>query len=128
MRVPQLAIHLDRAIGQEGLKLDQQQHGADHRGRERQEGAFRDLLAAEIGCDAASIKSWDAMLHDLSPSRHRRRRGHAGRARLDRSAYLGLEAVIMPRRPAQRAASPSHSSITKKSGAEVAAVLTGRSG
>ncbi len=98
MRVPQLAIHLDRAIGQEGLKLDRQQHMAPISAvGERHEGAFRDLLAAEIGCAATAIKSWDAMLHDLTPSRLIGvDEDMLAAPRLDNlcSAYLGLEAVI----------------------------------
>ncbi|MEC7232396.1 MAG: M18 family aminopeptidase, partial [Planctomycetota bacterium] len=98
MRVPQLAIHLDRAISQDGLKLDRQQHMAPITAvGERHEGAFRELLAAELGCEPAAIKSWDAMLHDLTPSRligvHE---DMLAAPRLDNlcSAYLGLEAVI----------------------------------
>ena len=98
MRVPQLAIHLDRAIGQEGLKLDRQQHMAPITAvGERREGAFRDLVAAEIGCAPTAIKSWDAMLHDLTPSRLIGvDEDMLAAPRLDNlcSAYLGLEAVI----------------------------------
>lgn len=98
MRVPQLAIHLDRAISQDGLKLDRQQHMAPITGvGDRREGAFRELLADEIGCAPGAIKSWDAMLHDLTPSRLIGvDEDMLAAPRLDNlcSAHLGLEAVI----------------------------------
>lgn len=98
MRVPQLAIHLDRGIYEQGLKLDRQQHMAPVIAvGDPREGAFADLLAAEIGCDAGAIKSWDAMLHDLTPSRLiGEDEDMLAAPRLDNlcSAYLGLEAVI----------------------------------
>ncbi len=69
LRIPQLAIHLDRQITNEGLKLDKQLHltpvwdvGAPS------EGAFGDLLAEELGVAVDEIAAWEVMLHDLTPS------------------------------------------------------------
>ncbi len=64
LRIPQLAIHLDRDITTTGLLLNPQQHlhplwgtGADGR-------AFSELLAELTGRDDAV--AWDAMTHDLT--------------------------------------------------------------
>jgi aspartyl aminopeptidase len=67
LRVPQLAIHLDRGVNQ-GLKLDAQQHllpiwglGAPS------EGDLLEFLAAEVGVDAGEIAAHDLVVHDLTP-------------------------------------------------------------
>ncbi len=67
LRVPQLAIHLDRSVNQ-GLKLDAQQHllpiwglGAPA------EGDLLEFLAAEVGIDAHEIAAHDLVVHDLTP-------------------------------------------------------------
>ena len=68
LRIPQLAIHLDRGVN-EGLKLNAQQHLVPVWGLgSAQEGDFVELLADELGVLPADILSWDAMLHDLSPA------------------------------------------------------------
>lgn len=69
LRVPQLAIHLDRTIGEKGLKLDKQQHMAPVMAvGDAKEGAFAELLGQELGVQPGAIKSYDAMVHDLTPS------------------------------------------------------------
>ncbi len=68
LRVPQLAIHLDRGVN-DGLKLNPQQHLVPVWGLgSPDEGAFRRFLAKEIGVTEDAVLSWDAMLHDLTPS------------------------------------------------------------
>ncbi|MCQ4042957.1 M18 family aminopeptidase [Streptantibioticus rubrisoli] len=67
LRVPQLAIHLDRQVN-EGMTLDRQKHmqpiwglgGTD-------EGALIGFLAAEAGVDASDVVGWDLMTHDVQP-------------------------------------------------------------
>lgn len=67
LRVPQLAIHLDRGLSTDGLKLDPQQHlvpiwslgPADN-------GAFRNFLAAELGVGSADVLSHDVVTYDLT--------------------------------------------------------------
>jgi aspartyl aminopeptidase len=68
VRVPQLAIHLNREVTTEGLVLNPQVHlnplfttdpGPD----------FRALLGAALGLDPGAILSWDAMLHDAQGAR-----------------------------------------------------------
>ncbi|MEM8710334.1 MAG: M18 family aminopeptidase [Planctomycetota bacterium] len=69
LRVPQLAIHLDRGVTDSGLKLDKQFHMAPVMAvGDRSEGAFRRFLAGELGVEPEAVKSWDAMLHDLTAS------------------------------------------------------------
>jgi aspartyl aminopeptidase len=65
LRVPQLAIHLDRSISIDGLHLNPQQHmtpvwGIDA-GLELQS-----VLAARLDVAASSILSWELMCHDLT--------------------------------------------------------------
>jgi aspartyl aminopeptidase len=67
LRVPQLAIHLDRDLHADGLKLDPQQHlvpiwslGAP------QPGAFRDFLAAELEVPPGDVLSHDMVAYDLT--------------------------------------------------------------
>lgn len=66
LRIPQLAIHLDRSIMSEGLRLDPQRHmipvwstGTDIR--------FVEWLADRLEVDARDVLAWDAMTHDLTP-------------------------------------------------------------
>ncbi|MFJ2718757.1 M18 family aminopeptidase [Streptomyces sp. NPDC091412] len=69
LRVPQLAIHLDRQVSAEGLKLDKQRHlqpvwglGDDVR-----DGDLIAFLAAEAGLDAGEVAGWDLMTHSVEP-------------------------------------------------------------
>ncbi|MFH0243431.1 M18 family aminopeptidase [Streptomyces sp. HK10] len=67
LRVPQLAIHLDRQAN-DGLKLDRQRHMTPVWGLgEPREGDLVDFLAAEAGLDAADIAGWDLMVHSVEP-------------------------------------------------------------
>jgi aspartyl aminopeptidase len=67
LRVPQLAIHLDRDMRTEGLKLDPQQHlvpiwslGTP------QAGAFRDFVAAELDVPPGDVLTHDVVTYDLT--------------------------------------------------------------
>lgn len=67
LRVPQLAIHLDREVNQ-GLKLDAQRHllpiwGLGH----SHEGDLLEFLAAETGIDASAVAAHDLVVHDINP-------------------------------------------------------------
>ena len=69
LRVPQLAIHLDREISDKGLHLNRQKHMVPVWGLGTSEaGDFRSFLAAHLDVEAADILNWDLMLHDLTPS------------------------------------------------------------
>ncbi|MBC9727689.1 M18 family aminopeptidase [Streptomyces sp. TRM68367] len=69
LRVPQLAIHLDRSVTAEGLKLDKQRHmqpvwglGSDVR-----DGDLIAFLAQESGLAAGDVTGWDLMVHSVEP-------------------------------------------------------------
>lgn len=66
LRVAQLAIHLDREIGERGLVLDRQQHITPiwALGSSRVD-SFRCWLAAEIGRDASDVIGWDLSCFDF---------------------------------------------------------------
>ncbi|MGK5533185.1 M18 family aminopeptidase [Streptomyces sp. URMC 129] len=67
LRVPQLAIHLDRAAN-EGLKLDRQQHMTPVWGiGTPREGELIDFLAAEAGLAGRDVTGWDLMAHSVEP-------------------------------------------------------------
>jgi aspartyl aminopeptidase len=67
LRVPQLAIHLDRDIGAGGLKLDAQQHVVPIWSVGPPEaGAFRKFLATELDVSPADVLTHDVMTYDLS--------------------------------------------------------------
>jgi aspartyl aminopeptidase len=70
-RVPQLAIHLDRKINDEGLKLNAQNHLAPIWGLAGGSGDANDalrLLAEEAGLPAAELIAHDLSLYDLNAS------------------------------------------------------------
>ena len=70
LRVPQLAIHLDRSVSAEGLKLDKQRHltpiwglGSDVR-----DGDLIAFLEESAGLPAGEVTGWDLMTHSVEPS------------------------------------------------------------
>jgi aspartyl aminopeptidase len=67
LRVPQLAIHLDRQVNQ-GLKLDAQEHLLPVWGLGRPaEGDLIGFLAAEARVDPAEVAAHDLVVHELTP-------------------------------------------------------------
>jgi len=69
VRVPQLAIHLDREINDKGLLLNRQQHlnpvwgiGTTY------DGEFLDWITEAAAVGDAEVLAWDAMCHDTLPS------------------------------------------------------------
>lgn len=73
LRIPNLAIHLQREISQEGLRLNPQQHLAPLLGLE-DAPPLPELLAAELGAkglaeiDAADVRAFDLMTYDTQPA------------------------------------------------------------
>jgi aspartyl aminopeptidase len=67
LRVPQLAIHLDRGAN-EGLKLNPQVHLSPIWGLgDWAEGDLVDFLAEEYRLSPDEILGWDLMVHDVAP-------------------------------------------------------------
>ena len=64
MRIPQLAIHLDRGVNDNGLKLDKQTHTAPVWSVSRRGLSILDHLAALAGCDGDDIDGFDLMVFD----------------------------------------------------------------
>jgi aspartyl aminopeptidase len=98
LRVPQLAIHLDREIGERGLQLDRQQHLTPIWGLgDVAEGDFRAWLAGELGVPGTDVLGWDLACFDHQPSAVLGRRGELLAApRLDNlcSSFGALEALL----------------------------------
>ena len=70
-RVPQLAIHLDRTINEQGLKLNPQNHLAPIwglAGSAKPEDAFADLLANAAGVPVDQLLTHDLSLFDVTPA------------------------------------------------------------
>ena len=102
MRVPQLAIHLDRDVNRDGLRLNPQLHLTPVWGTGAVEaGEFAAFLADELSgsdgdVDGADIAAWDVMLHDLTPPARLGRHGDLlASARLDNlvSCWAALESI-----------------------------------
>ncbi|MEU5050655.1 M18 family aminopeptidase [Streptomyces sp. NPDC021096] len=105
LRVPQLAIHLDRGVNQDGLKLDKQRHMTPIWGLgDVAEGDLIRFVAEEAGLDAAEISGWDLMVHSVeAPAYLGRDRELLAGPRMDNllSVHAGLAAL------AAAAASPA---------------------
>lgn len=69
LRVPQLAIHLDRSVSGEGLKLDKQRHMQPvwGLGDDVLDGDLIAFLEQEAGLAAGSVAGWDLMTHPVEP-------------------------------------------------------------
>lgn len=97
LRVSQLAIHLDRTVRTEGLRLNDQQHLAPHWGLGVERRDFRSWLAERAGVDASDLLGFDAMTHDLTPARRIGEEGELiASARLDNLAtsYAAVRALL----------------------------------
>ncbi len=100
LRVPNLAIHLYREINSEGLKLNAQRHLAPLFGL-GDDGAFADLLCAEIAKEGAMVEredvlAWDLMAYDCQLSTVSGAEGefiHAPRLDNLASSHAGLSAL-----------------------------------
>jgi aspartyl aminopeptidase len=66
MRIPQLAIHLDRAVNEEGLKLDKQQHLTPVWSVGRRDLRILDRLADLAGCRVADVAGYDIVAFDTA--------------------------------------------------------------
>jgi aspartyl aminopeptidase len=67
LRVPQLAVHLDRGVNSDGLKLNPQVHLTPVWALgEPLQGDLIEFVAAEYGLRQSEVLGWDLMLHDVS--------------------------------------------------------------
>ncbi|QIP85543.1 M18 family aminopeptidase [Streptomyces sp. Tu 2975] len=68
LRVPQLAVHLDRSVNTDGLKLDRQRHMQPIWGLgDVEEGDLIRFLEAESGIPQGEVTGWDLMAHSVEP-------------------------------------------------------------
>ncbi len=68
LRVPQLAIHMDRSIHEKGLHLDKQRHMQPIWGLgDAHEGDLISFLEEENGIAAGDVTGWDLMVHSIEP-------------------------------------------------------------
>jgi aspartyl aminopeptidase len=100
-RVPQLAIHLDRAITDDGLKLNKQQHLAPIWGLAAKDedpvAALHALVASAVGLAPAEVAASDLSLTDLQRAARLGRDGEflvAGRLDNLVSCHAGLTALL----------------------------------
>jgi len=66
-RVPNLAIHLNRTVNTDGLKLNKQKHLAPVVGIAKDGPLLLPLLCEELGCKDEDILGWELGLHDTVP-------------------------------------------------------------
>ncbi|MGW1779512.1 M18 family aminopeptidase [Streptomyces sp. NPDC002143] len=69
LRVPQLAIHLDRSVNNDGLKLDKQRHLQPvwGLGNDVRDGDLIAFLEQESGLAPGQVTGWDLMVHSVEP-------------------------------------------------------------
>ncbi|MCA9531987.1 MAG: M18 family aminopeptidase [Myxococcales bacterium] len=103
LRVPSLAIHLDRTVNTEGLKLNPQKHMVPvvaleppSAGGKLERFHLRGLLSTELGTTPDAILGWDLLLYDVQPAARLGASGELISApRLDNlaSCHAGLHAL-----------------------------------
>ncbi|MEU1263970.1 M18 family aminopeptidase [Streptomyces cellulosae] len=112
LRVPQLAIHLDRAVNSDGLKLDKQRHMQPvwGLGEDVRDGDLVAFLEETAGLPQGSVTGWDLMVHPVEPPAYLGRDRelvagprmdnllsvHAGTAALAAAAARGSELSYIP--------------------------------
>lgn len=98
LRIPQLAIHLDRSIDEQGLRLNRQLHLAPIWTLDSGSGTgFLEAVAAEAGLSAAEVVGHDLMLFDPTPSRLAGADGEMlSASRIDNlvSCFAAVEALV----------------------------------
>ncbi len=96
LRIPQLAIHLDREITKEGLKLASSHMNPVWGLDKTESGSFKGFLSEQLYVSQEEIVAWDLMTHDLIPPARLGRAGEFYAApRIDNlaSCHAGLHAL-----------------------------------
>ncbi|MGH4035123.1 M18 family aminopeptidase [Actinomycetota bacterium Odt1-20B] len=98
LRVPQLAIHMDRSVSTDGLKLDKQRHMQPiwGLGDDVHEGDLIRFLEAENGIGEGEVTGWDLMTYSIeAPSYLGRDRELVAGPRMDNliSVHAGTAAL-----------------------------------
>jgi len=98
LRIPSLAIHLNREVNKEGLILDAQKHLSPILALEADARKLAEMLASEIGGVSPNhVVAWDLMTYDVQPastSGLREEFIHAGRLDNLASCHAALEALL----------------------------------
>lgn len=98
LRIPQLAIHLDRDIREKGLHVDPQKHLVPLWGLgPGEEGTVASYVAAQVDVEASQIVAWDLMAFDThAPAIVGRDSDMIASARIDNlfSTFCGVRALI----------------------------------
>lgn len=98
LRIPQLAIHLDREIREKGLHVDPQKHLVPLWGLgPGEEGTVGSYVAEQVGVDVEQIVSWDLMAFDThAPALVGRNSDLIASARIDNlfSTFCGVRALV----------------------------------
>ena len=97
LRVPQLAIHLDREIQEKGLLLNKQTHMVPIWAAGPDAPAFSVYLAEQLGVAPDDVLSWQVMAHDLTPAALTGLdEQFLASARIDNllSCFVGLDALL----------------------------------
>jgi aspartyl aminopeptidase len=96
MRIPQLAIHLDRSVNDEGLKLDKQLHTAPIWSVGHPGIHVLDQVAHAAGCLTVDIDGYDLRLYDTArPAVFGPHQEFFGSARLDNLSSMHASLVAM---------------------------------
>ncbi|MFB9832317.1 M18 family aminopeptidase [Actinoallomurus acaciae] len=108
LRVPQLAIHLDRNVNDKGLVLDRQRHMQPIWGLGAvDEGGLIRFAAETAGVEASDVVGWDLMTHDVQPPAYLGRdQEFLAAARLD--DQLSVHAATAALTAAAGSSGPSH--------------------
>ncbi len=98
-RIPTLAIHLNRGVNDDGLKLNAQKDlpAILAQSDDKTAEPLRGLLAAALAVEPADLLAWDLSLYDLTPATVSGAGGEfLASARLDNlaSCHAGLEALL----------------------------------
>jgi aspartyl aminopeptidase len=97
MRIPQLAVHLDRGVNDEGVKLNKQQHTAPVWSVGHPELGVLEYLADRVGARATDVHGYDVVAFDTAaPAVFGPRQEFFASGRLDNlsSVHASLAALI----------------------------------